>query len=181
MTLTHPARISRPSQQSTGRSRPAHRHHRPGTASPLLRAAPSISWDPLAIDAEGSPPRLEYGLPPPERVPAAPVEDLCTVAGIITKAVAEVLLGLRSPAQIQTWLVEDVWHVVRRRASLGARSGRESSAPTAIRIIRVHPCPVDERTCEASVVLHDGGRVRAAALRLALHRGRWRATAIRIG
>lgn len=180
MTLTHPARLARTSRAPATSSRRAHRHHRPGTVSPLLRAAPSSDWDPLAVDAEGSPPRLEYGLPPPEQVPPAPVEDLCTVAGIITKAVAEVLLGIRPPAQIQTWLVEDVWHVVRRRASLGARS-RDATAPASIRIIRVHPCPLDERTCEASVVLHDGGRVRGAALRLALHRGRWRATAIRIG
>lgn len=181
MTLTHPTELSRPPAGRPRPARPAHRHHRLGTPSPLLRPAPPATWDPLAVDVEGAPPSLEFGMPAPERVPPAPVEDLCNVAGVITKAVAEVLLGVRPAAQVQTWLVEDVWHVVRRRASLGARSGpRPAPAPT-IRIIRVHPCPLDERTCEVSVVLHDGGRVRAAALRLALHRGRWRATAIRIG
>jgi hypothetical protein len=31
------------------------------------------------------------------------------------------------------------------------------------------------------VVVHDGARVRGAAVRLEAHRGRWRATALEIG
>ena len=39
--------------------------------------------------------------------------------------------------------------------------------------------PIED--AEASVALHDGSRVRAAALRLEAHRGSWRVTVLQIG
>lgn len=163
------------------RARPhAHRSHR---HRPLLlpRPARAETWDPLRVDAEGSPPAEGYPLPPVrDASPPTEVADLATVASVLTKAVAEVLLGLRPPGQVQSWLLDEVWQIVRRRAHLGRRTAA-TSPPVPVRILRVHPCQLSERACELSVVLHDGRRVRAAALRLTLHRGRWRAAAIRIG
>lgn len=103
------------------------------------------------------------------------------MASIITKAVAEVLLGTRSVLQVQPWLCEDVWNVLRRRVELRKRSTHQTYDGASVKIMRVHPCQIDDRTCEVSVVLNDGHRVRGAALRLALHRDKWRAAAVRIG
>lgn len=146
----------------------------------LPRAAPRTTWDPLSVDVEGELPR-DLDAPLTHTAPLPPVHDLSNLASILTKAIAEVLLGTRTPNQIQSWLCEDVWHVIRRRADLGRRAATSPNPPPPVRILRVHPCQIDERTCEVAVVLHDGNRVRAAALRLALHQQRWRAAAIRIG
>lgn len=158
----------------------AHQRHRRTQPAALARPAPRNTWDPLTVDAEGGAPE-DHSLPPVSEVAPPPLEDLSKVASVLTKAVAEVLLGTRPARQVQSWLFEDVWHVVRRRASLSQRSSQASPPPSTVRILRVHPCQVDERTCEVSVVLHDGRKVRAAALRLTVHRQRWRAAAIRIG
>ena len=156
------------------------RHARAPRPEQLPRPIPRAQWDPLTVDVEAEE-KVDYERPPALEAAGPPLEDLSKVASILTKAVAEVLLGTRSINQIQAWLLEDVWHVIRRRAHLSQRSAPPRKHPSAVRIIRVHPCQVDERTCELSVVLHDGYRVRAAALRLTLHRQRWRAAAIRIG
>jgi|SRR5690625_30803 len=157
-----------------------HRAHRPTTPATLPRPGPRRSWDPLAVDAEGAPPGEEGGLPPTQALAPLPPEEIATVASVLTKAVVEVLLGLRPPGQVQSWLLADVWETVRRRAALTRRT--QVAVPHGqVRILRVHPCQLSDRVCELSIVLHDGARVRAAALRLALHRGRWRAAVIRIG
>ena len=46
---------------------------------------------------------------------------------------------------------------------------------------RVRVCRLSQLVAEASVVLDDGDRVRAAAIRLESHRGYWRATVLEIG
>ncbi|HLR57888.1 MAG TPA: Rv3235 family protein [Beutenbergiaceae bacterium] len=164
------------------RSDPRHPRRHAGALRPeqLPRPIPRSQWDPLTVDVEAEE-KVDYERPPTLEATGPPLDDLSKVASILTKAVAEVLLGTRSINQIQAWLLDDVWHVIRRRAHLSQRSEPSRKHPSAVRIIRVHPCQVDERTCELSVVLHDGYRVRAAALRLTLHRQRWRAAAIRIG
>ncbi|WP_448631689.1 Rv3235 family protein [Cellulomonas soli] len=59
----------------------------------------------------------------------------------------------------------------------GAR-GRDG-APPLVRRVRV--CAVDPHAAEATVIAHDGQRVRAVALRLETHRGAWRVTALEVG
>lgn len=70
-------------------------------------------------------------------------------------------------------------------ASASARAGtgrRPRVMPTPRATVRrVILTRVDDRTAEASVVLHDGVRVRAAAARLKVHRGHWRVTVLQIG
>lgn len=179
--VSHPAtspRSGRNTHPSPQRP-PSRPRVRPAPAR-LVRPAPARRWDPLCVDVEGQV-ATEYDLPPLRELPPPEPEDLSKVASILAKAVVEVLQGTRSIQQIQAWLLDDVWQAVRRRAALTQRSSGQRIPPSAVRVIRVHPCPINERTCELSVVLHDGRRVRAAALRLTLHRGRWRAAAIRIG
>ncbi|HLS01574.1 MAG TPA: Rv3235 family protein [Beutenbergiaceae bacterium] len=148
---------------------------------PLPRSSPRVQWDPLAVDVEGTPP--VDSLPPPltEATPA-PGHEVVTVAAMVTKAIGEVLLGSRSVHQVQRWVIEDIWHVIRRRAALTQRTypPQQQTAPT-VTILRVHPCRVNDHRWEASVVFHDGLRVRCAAIQLAWHRLRWRLSALKIG
>jgi hypothetical protein len=48
-----------------------------------------------------------------------------------------------------------------------------------VRGIRV--CRVSSTVAEGTAVVHDGVRVRAAAVRFEVHRGSWRATILQIG
>ncbi|MDD9207667.1 Rv3235 family protein [Georgenia sp. 10Sc9-8] len=102
-------------------------------------------------------------------------------AAALVRSAVETLLGARPAAQLARWLSLELYERLARRAGLAVRvQGRPRAArPTTIR--RVHVCPVREGVVEATVVLHDGQRVRAAAVRLEAHRGRWRATALEIG
>lgn len=152
----------------------------PARARPLPRSGPRLDWDPLTVDAEYAGPEFvevpELAYPQP-----APSYDATRLAGAVACAVAEVLAGTRPAPQVQRWLHEDVWQVVRRRAALSRRSPTGLSRPHGMRVIKVHPCQVSPTALEASVILHDGERVRAAAIRLHLRRGQWRAAALRIG
>ena len=61
------------------------------------------------------------------------------------------------------------------RAGGGAAPARRPTVRGTV-LSRVSPT-----VAEASVVVHDGTRVRAAAVRMELHRGTWRATVLQIG
>ena len=68
------------------------------------------------------------------------------------------------------------------RSNSGGPGRRPRVAPTPRATVRrVMLSRLDDRTAEACVVLHDGTRVRAAAVRLQVHRGRWRVTVLEIG
>jgi hypothetical protein len=156
---------------------------RPGA---LVRP-PARAHDPVA----GAPrlvPVAEGGGPVGPRDPAAdapssdvPHEDPRAWCGSLVRAAVEVLAGTRPAAQLARWLSADIYDTLARRAGLAMRiKGR----PTIVRqtvVRRVHLCALSAVAAEASVVVHDGERVRAAAVRIEAHRGRWRATALDIG
>lgn len=136
--------------------------------------------------------RIAFRAPEPDRddrVPQAPplvwprplVQDLpdpATWCGTLVRTCVEVLLGTRPPAQLARWLTADLYEMLSHRAAAG------TALPTTahrVRLLRVHTCAVDDTHHEASVVIHDGRRVRAAAIRIEVHRGRWRASALEIG
>lgn len=166
-------------------------HPRPGTLSPahglgatdVPRTSTAHPWD-----------RVRFAGPPPSATPAAPaaaaadsalddtaLPDPAQWAGALVRSAVEALLGLRPPAQLARWLTAELYDSLNRRASLAVRVlGRPAVARRAL-VRRVHVCELDPRTVEAAVVVHDGSRVRAAAVRLEVHRGRWRATALEIG
>jgi hypothetical protein len=90
----------------------------------------------------------------------------------------EVAAGLRPPAQLLRWTTTGVLAGLTRRHALAQRSGGRPVRPT-VRSLHVHE-PADA-VCEVSVVLGDGPRVRALALRLQGEGGRWRVTAFELG
>ncbi len=95
-------------------------------------------------------------------------------------ACVEVVLGRRTSAQLVRWLAPAVLESLQQRAALVRHAGVLTHArrPTAR---RVRVCPIDEHTVEACLVVDDGVRVRAVAMRLTAHRGAWRVTTLEIG
>lgn len=181
LAVTRPTRPTRTTQ-------PAHRPARRTDAEPRLLLPPLPEPERSAVEtiAAAVPASLRSVRSPLDGAPARPAEpavtppdapDACATAGPLVLAVQEVLSGSRSPAQLTRWVTPELYeHLVGmlplRRASTPRRRGR---------VLSVRACEVGTGVCEMTVVIHDGDRVRAAAARLELHRGRWRATALQIG
>lgn len=108
-------------------------------------------------------------------------------------AIAEVLVGQRAPTQVVRWTTPEVYAVIARRALVAARRSRTDGRsgtdgrfrpgiPRArILVRRVHVCRPADGVAEASVILQDGPRVRAMALRLTGFDGRWRVESLEVG
>lgn len=138
-------------------------------------------WDRIAFRAPCAEPAPEDEPGPAliwPRAIAADLPDPARWSGTLVRTCVEVLLGSRAPAQLERWLTSDLYTSLSRRAVVGHAS---PTSARRVRVLRVHLCAVDEAHHEASVVLHDGRRVRAAAIRIEIYRGRWRATALEIG
>ncbi len=155
---------------------------RPSPAG-MPRTSPDRPWDRVRFAASNpSPADPDESLAPvvPLRT-STPVDDPAAWCGSIVRAAVEALSGSRPATQLARWLAADVYESLSRRAGLAVRiNGRPRLVRRAV-VRRVHLCRLDAHTAEASVVIQDGERVRAAAVRLEAHRGRWRATALEIG
>ncbi|WP_024287688.1 Rv3235 family protein [Cellulomonas sp. KRMCY2] len=135
-----------------------------------------------------------------------PLPDPTRLCGSLVLAAVQALGGGRSLAQLQRWVSPEIFDALAERAAPAALSGAASSraassraartgpagnrtatgtsTPRAVRnptVRRTHLSWISPTTVEASVVVHDGARVRAAAVRLEVHRGHWRATVLQIG
>lgn len=114
----------------------------------------------------------------PRPSPAAPPDDPTDLCGSIVLAAVEAVTGRRPVMQLARWVSPQVFDALNQAAlSRGPQStlGRR----TAVR--STHMSRISSSVAEASVVIHDGTRVRAAAVRLEVHRGHWRATVLQIG
>ncbi|TNC16806.1 energy transducer TonB [Georgenia sp. 311] len=134
-------------------------------------------WDRVRFSAETEPGAVEPETEPDldQLPPVAPW------AATLVRAAVEVLTGSRPTAQLTRWLSAELYDQLARRAGLAVRVlGRPDPALCA-RVRRVRCTQVRPGVHEAAVVVHDGVRIRAAAVRVECHRGRWRATALEIG
>lgn|SRR5690625_2329692 len=96
------------------------------------------------------------------------------IVGNVARAAQEVINGARPLTQLVRWLTSDTYEAIRKRMSVQARSARP--ARRTVTITSCHVCRVNHDTVEGTVILSDGGRVRAAVVRLEAFRGRWRAS-----
>lgn len=117
------------------------------------------------------------GIPVPGR-DAAPTDPTALCCSI-TQAAVESLRGVRPVSQLVQWLAPEVYEALLTRSRLTLAAGPRSTRPARIRRARVHR--VSDRAVEATVVIEDRDRVRAAALRLEHHRGAWRVVAFVLG
>ena len=132
--------------------------------------------------------------------PVAPAEeelpDPTQLCGALVLATVEVLSGVRPLAQLTRWVAPEVVEqlegaAITRPAPADGRPGTAATGapPAPRRLVAVRRATVrrvlltrlSPTAAEAAVVVHDGSRVRAAAVRLEVHRGHWRATVIQIG
>lgn len=94
--------------------------------------------------------------------------------------IIEVLNGQRPAKHLQMWMTPPAYHALVRRARLGQEiCGGTAKCPSPqIRKVRIfQPTP---QVAEASVVLFDGRKIRAAALRLEARRNRWHIAEIEV-
>ncbi|OLT55411.1 hypothetical protein BJF88_06090 [Cellulosimicrobium sp. CUA-896] len=116
--------------------------------------------------------------------PAAPVPlpDPTSLCCAVVRAAVEVLRGDRTVHQLARWVTPQIYDTLARRARLVVDTPGHADAtayPVTIRRARVMRLGAD--VAEATVVVDDGGRVRAAAARLEARRGAWRVVALEIG
>src|SRR5690625_1298101 len=155
----------------------------PPTAAPPGTAPQA--WDRVRFSGSAS---LEHDEPLGEDDPPAPLipaqpplPDPRQWAGSLARAAVEVLVGMRPPTQLSRWLAADLYASLSRRAGLAVRILGRPRRHQVATIRRVRVCGIRAGVQEATVVVHDGVRVRGVALRLEEHRGRWQATALEIG
>ncbi|GAA1643876.1 Rv3235 family protein [Georgenia ruanii] len=118
---------------------------------------------------------------PREDATTQPLPEPAPWAGAVVLGAVEALIGLRPPNQLARLLAPELYGPLARRARLAERVVGRPARARRTQVRRVRICQIDARTVEAAVVVHDGDRVRGAAVRLEAHRGRWRATALEIG
>ncbi|MGO1317328.1 MAG: Rv3235 family protein [Cellulomonadaceae bacterium] len=117
---------------------------------------------------------------PPPAAPPEPPGDPTAMCCSVVQAVAESLRGIRPLAQVSRWLAPEIYEVLaRRRAVTLAASTPPTTRPARIRRARVLRLAPD--VAEASIVIDDVTRVRAAAVRLEHRRGAWRVVALELG
>lgn len=163
---------------------PSQRAH---PAPPLAAAPQSVplrSWDPISF-------RMERIRTPEDRLAEAAgyATRECALpspahwGATIARSAIECLLGLRPHHQLLRWLDEPVYQALRRRVWLAEHLPQEDKTrpPRTAYVRSAHAVRLNADTAEVSVVLHDGRRCRAAALRLERYHGRWLVTALEIG
>lgn len=151
--------------------------HSEGAAERAASPAPFVQ-DSLAVDFAAASDDELFG-PQPTR--AADLPDPRRWAAHIAQGLVEVMHGVRPPSQVMRWTSPEVYAVVARRGSRAGRRRTSTGAAHRTRVLRVHLCEPADDIVEASVVLVDGGRVRALALRLAGRDHRWVVQALQVG
>ncbi|MFI9487461.1 Rv3235 family protein [Promicromonospora sp. NPDC052451] len=140
-----------------------------GTPHPELRDAVAA----LAVTSARPAPEPEPELPDP-------TAQVCRVV----RAAVEVLRGERPAAQLVRWVTPEVYTQLLERGRL-MREARQQRPPRprahAATVRRVRMVRLGAASAEATVILHDEGRVRAAAVRLEGRRGVWRVAVLEIG
>ena len=110
-------------------------------------------------------------------VTTPPLPDPTQLCGAVVLAAVEALRSTRPLVQLARWVSPGVYEALARSAQPAV--GHEARRRAAVRGLRV--CRISATVAEGSAVIQDGNRVRAAAVRLEVHRGSWRATALQIG
>lgn len=117
----------------------------------------------------------------PTTAPGDPTALCCAVA----HAATEVLRGIRPIAQLVRSVSPEVYEQLEARLQVSTTARLRRGAPptpqSRSRVRRARVVRVGQDAAEASVVVDDVDRVRAIALRVELHRGRWRAVVLEIG
>lgn len=160
--------------------------HTDGVAAPHRTAAATKNanapvaeraFDPAAFNS----PKLDR--PMYNRSPLEIPNDLASpamFAGAIVGQAIEILVGLRPARQLQTWLHPEVYQALVRRAGLTQRIKGRPDKIAAPRVKRSRTFSPRQGVQEVALVVFDGIKTRAAAVRLEVRRNRWHVTALDI-
>lgn len=107
----------------------------------------------------------------------------------IGAAFIEAELGIRPYMQLSSWMELELFHKLRARVEhsvnekyLAARRGDEGSKKVpSIETLGVRASPKANGEWESSMTIRVGQRARAIAMRIQLHRDRWRVIAFEVG
>lgn len=113
--------------------------------------------------------------------PAAALPDPTSLSCAIVRTAVEVLRGERSIARMARWVSPDILGALHRRARLTTGGAPCPPGLAPVTIVRTRTVRIGDRAAEATVIVRDRGRVRAAAVRLEAARGSWHAVALEIG
>jgi len=128
------------------------------------------------------PRHVAQGRPLVGPVDALPLPDPTATCCAVVRAAVEVLRGERTVQQLARWVTPEIYDALARRARLVLDAPDAAAAPTRpVTVRRARVMRFGTGAAEATVVLDDGGRVRAAAARLEARRGTWRVVALEIG
>jgi hypothetical protein len=113
----------------------------------------------------------------------SPLPDPTAQCCAVVRAAVEVLRGERPAAHLARWVTPQVRDQLAERARIGlAHDGpRPTEHHRPVQVRRVRLVRLGEDVAEATVVLDDEGRVRAAAVRLEARRGAWRVAVLEMG
>ncbi|MFC7879209.1 Rv3235 family protein [Isoptericola sp. NPDC057391] len=169
LRVSAPPRPTGPAGYPETGTRPAPRTRRVRVGAPGVRRRPDDDEDLTARP-------LREAVPAPLPDPTA---QCCTVV----RAAVEVLRGERPAAQLARWVTPQVRDQLAERARIGLahapRRDEEHHRPVQVRRVRL--VRLGDDAAEATVVLDDDGRVRAAAVRLEARRGAWRVAVLEVG
>ena len=161
MTATATIRATRPTHRKSSpqrRIRPTPSHPTPTRAVPQKPSKPVNDSDSVMRESSLT-----------QRAGA----DASRTAAIVVTAASEVLAGLRPVDHLARWTSPSLFEALARRAGLAARILGRQASPRRPRIRSVRAELTMSGACEATVLLEEGNRVRAAAARLELLRERW--------
>ena len=114
------------------------------------------------------------------RGPVPSVDPTSTCCSLALAAI-EALAGTRPVAQLARWLAPSVYDALAARSALSVRVLGTPGSARRPEVRRVRVFRLGEHIAEATVIVDDGRRVRALAVRLESWRGSWRAAALEIG
>lgn len=168
--------IERPTSRSTRRPRP--QLLLPPVAEPVGTTIPQPAVPGPQAPVSVLRPPVERRWPTgPGGPPPAELPDPDRLCGAVVLAAVEALGSTRPLAQLVRWVTPEVFEAL-ADAVRPPGTGPQRQRPV-IRSARV--CRVSPAVTEGAVVVHDGDRVRAAAVRMEVRRGNWRVTALQIG
>ncbi|MBM6400913.1 Rv3235 family protein [Phycicoccus sonneratiae] len=149
-------------------------------ADPAARRVPGYVQDALAVDFSCASDDQVFG---PQRTTRSDLPDPVEWAARMAHALLEVMTGARPAPQVVRWTTPEVYAVVARRGALVARRAADGRSGRRHRLTvrRVRVCEPVDGVAEAAVVVQDGPRVRAVALRLVGQDGKWRVSALQVG
>ena len=140
-----------------------------------------------------APTEASWPVASPTPVVTGPLPDPTQLCGAVALAAVEALAGARPLAQLSRWVTPAVLDQLETRFRYLAPARTQRAATAATRATRrgwrlpralvrsARISRISATVAEGTVVLYDGERVRAAAVRLEVRRQTWRVSALQIG